>query len=306
MALDRPPLRVCAAVLRAGSMRQGAERRHAGRQCATPRPARYVRGPVSGADTSTNVSRPRARAWRRGNRPRRTARTQPRRPRPRPIGWRRWRRRCRTSVRPREDQTTLVGLKSSAFPYLGNNPRTDEPFLNISKGERRGHRSYGGRVYWQDETYNDNRVLMHVPENVRRPANPASSWCSSTATARRWNATCATANWCRSRFRIPASTPCCWRRSSRSTPPIPAPASSGSPAASSASSTSWPITSPGSTAIRARPGLSPTCRSSSSATAAASCRRPGASRSAASATACAACSCSTRSMANSTSSRPGS
>ena len=71
----------------------------------------------------------------------------------------------------REDQTTLVSLKSSAFPYLGNNPRTDEPFLNISKGDRRGHRSYGGRVYWQDETYNDNRVLMHVPENfdVRKP-----------------------------------------------------------------------------------------------------------------------------------------
>src|ERR1700681_3755114 len=71
----------------------------------------------------------------------------------------------------REDQTTLVGLKSSAFPYLGTNPHTDEPFLNISKGERRGHRSYGGRVYWQDETYNDNRVLMHVPENfdARKP-----------------------------------------------------------------------------------------------------------------------------------------
>jgi hypothetical protein len=71
----------------------------------------------------------------------------------------------------REDQTTLVSLKSSAFPYLGNNPRTDEPFLNISRGDRRGHRGYGGRVYWQDETYNDNRVLMHVPENfdVRKP-----------------------------------------------------------------------------------------------------------------------------------------
>ena len=71
----------------------------------------------------------------------------------------------------RENRTTLVSLKSSAFPYLGNNPRTDEPFLNISKGERRGHRSYGGRVYWQDETYNDNRVLMHVPESfdVRKP-----------------------------------------------------------------------------------------------------------------------------------------
>jgi hypothetical protein len=66
---------------------------------------------------------------------------------------------------PREDQTTLVSLKSSAFPYFGNNPRTDQPFLNVSNGERRGHRSYSGRVLWQDETFNDSRVLMHVPEN---------------------------------------------------------------------------------------------------------------------------------------------
>src|SRR6185437_7372753 len=49
-----------------------------------------------------------------------------------------------------EDQTALVGLKSSAFPYFGNNPRTDAPFLNVSNGERRGHRSYSGRVFWQD------------------------------------------------------------------------------------------------------------------------------------------------------------
>src|SRR6202171_117193 len=72
---------------------------------------------------------------------------------------------------PREDQTTLVSLKSSAFPYFGNNPSTDAPFLNISKGERKGHRSYGGRVYWQGETYNDQRGPMHVPENfdVRKP-----------------------------------------------------------------------------------------------------------------------------------------
>ena len=71
----------------------------------------------------------------------------------------------------REEQTTLVSLKSSAFPYLGNNPRTDEPFLNVSKGDRRGHRGLGGKIFWQDETYNDNRVLMHVPENfdIRKP-----------------------------------------------------------------------------------------------------------------------------------------
>ena len=62
-------------------------------------------------------------------------------------------------------------MKSSAFPYFGKNPGSDTPFLNVSKGDRRGHRSYGGRVYWQDQTYNDNRVLVHVPENfdARKP-----------------------------------------------------------------------------------------------------------------------------------------
>ncbi|OKO83830.1 alpha/beta hydrolase [Bradyrhizobium sp. NAS80.1] len=70
------------------------------------------------------------------------------------------------SKRPaREDLTTLVSMKSSAFPYFGNNPASDAPFLNISKGDRRGHRSYSGRVFWQDETYNDSRVLVHVPEH---------------------------------------------------------------------------------------------------------------------------------------------
>ena len=64
----------------------------------------------------------------------------------------------------RQEQTTLVSLKSSAFPYLGNNPRTDTPFLNVSNGDRRGHRGLRGRVFWQDETFSDNRTLMHVPE----------------------------------------------------------------------------------------------------------------------------------------------
>lgn len=64
----------------------------------------------------------------------------------------------------RDELTTLVGMKSSAFPYSGANPRSEEPFLNIVKGDRKGHRAINGRVYWQDETYNDNRVLLHVPE----------------------------------------------------------------------------------------------------------------------------------------------
>ncbi len=71
----------------------------------------------------------------------------------------------------REELTTLISMKSSAFPYFGNNPRSEAPFLNISKGDRKGRRSNNGRVYWQDETYNDSRVLVHVPEmfDVRKP-----------------------------------------------------------------------------------------------------------------------------------------
>ncbi len=70
-----------------------------------------------------------------------------------------------------DDLTMLVSMKSSAFPYFGNNPASEAPFLNIAKGDRRGHRSYSGRVYWQDETYSDNRVLLHVPEtfDIRKP-----------------------------------------------------------------------------------------------------------------------------------------
>jgi hypothetical protein len=64
-----------------------------------------------------------------------------------------------------EEVTMLVSEKSSAFPYYGNNPASDAPFLNTASGDRKGHRSYSGRVYWQDQTYSDNRVLMHIPEN---------------------------------------------------------------------------------------------------------------------------------------------
>ncbi|MGJ4950612.1 alpha/beta hydrolase [Bradyrhizobium sp. HKCCYLS20291] len=75
------------------------------------------------------------------------------------------------ALRQREDLTTLVSMKSSAFPYFGNNPASDAPFLNVSSGERRGHRSFSGRVYWQDQTYNDSRVLVHVPQqfDLRKP-----------------------------------------------------------------------------------------------------------------------------------------
>src|SRR5215470_55952 len=77
----------------------------------------------------------------------------------------------RPSAPNKEELTTLVTMRSSAFPYYGNNPGSDAPFLNVSSGDRRGHRSYSGRIYWQDQTYNDSRVLVHVPEHfdVHKP-----------------------------------------------------------------------------------------------------------------------------------------
>src|SRR5262249_25269603 len=65
----------------------------------------------------------------------------------------------------KDELTTLVSMKSSAFPYYGNNPASEAPFLNVGGGDRKGHRSYSGRVYWQDQTYSDSRVLVHIPEN---------------------------------------------------------------------------------------------------------------------------------------------
>jgi hypothetical protein len=71
----------------------------------------------------------------------------------------------------RDDLTRLVSMKYSAFPYSGNNPQSDSAFLNVSSGGRRGHRSYSGRVYWENETYSDSRVLVHIPEtfDLRKP-----------------------------------------------------------------------------------------------------------------------------------------
>src|SRR5436305_11286480 len=67
--------------------------------------------------------------------------------------------------------TTIVRPKPSSFPYRGNNPPSDTPFLNVSTDGRRGHRGPGGRVYWQDETYSDNRTLIHIPKHFdfRKP-----------------------------------------------------------------------------------------------------------------------------------------
>ena len=72
----------------------------------------------------------------------------------------------------RHTRTKLVEFESAPFPYHGVNPNTGRPFLDVSEGGRRGHRASSGEVYWEDRTYSDSRVLLHIPRgfDVKRPS----------------------------------------------------------------------------------------------------------------------------------------
>jgi hypothetical protein len=69
-------------------------------------------------------------------------------------------------------KTELVKFATAPFPYEGVVPTTDEPFLNVVDGGQKGHRSWNGRVLWQDQTFKDNRVLLHIPAgfDIDKPA----------------------------------------------------------------------------------------------------------------------------------------
>jgi hypothetical protein len=66
----------------------------------------------------------------------------------------------------------LVPFETSPFPYDGGIPGQNKPFLDVVSGNRRGHTSPRGGVYWEDQTYSDRRVLLYVPPRFdpQRPA----------------------------------------------------------------------------------------------------------------------------------------
>ncbi len=68
-------------------------------------------------------------------------------------------------------RSKLVEFDTAPFPYNGIVPGTDKPFLDVIENGRRGHRAGGGRIYWEDETYSDRQVLLHMPKgfDIRRP-----------------------------------------------------------------------------------------------------------------------------------------
>ena len=69
-------------------------------------------------------------------------------------------------------RTELIGFETAPFPYNGKVPGEGKYFLDIDDTGRRGHLSPRGHVYWEDETFNDPRVLLHIPKgfDIRRPS----------------------------------------------------------------------------------------------------------------------------------------
>ncbi len=69
-------------------------------------------------------------------------------------------------------RTALATFDTAPFPYRGMVPGKDRAFLDVEQDGRRGHTGYSGRVYWEDETFSDRRVLLHIPKgfDVRRPS----------------------------------------------------------------------------------------------------------------------------------------
>ncbi|MGD9920317.1 MAG: alpha/beta hydrolase [Pseudorhodoplanes sp.] len=69
-------------------------------------------------------------------------------------------------------QTRLMEFESAPFPYDGKHPVTGQPFFNVFYDGRFGRRGARGQVYWENDTYTDPRVLLHIPKgfDIRKPA----------------------------------------------------------------------------------------------------------------------------------------
>jgi hypothetical protein len=124
-----------------------------------------------------------------------------------------------------------VRFEHSPFPYRGEVPEKNRPFLDAIEGERRGHVSPRGGIYWEELTYSDRRSLLHIPKGFdpRRPALIVVFFHGNEAKLVRD---------VRNRQEVPrqvddpGSTPCSLRRSSLWMRSIQVPAGSGSAACS--------------------------------------------------------------------------
>jgi hypothetical protein len=60
-------------------------------------------------------------------------------------------------------QTALVDFETAPFPYRGIVPGSDRQFLNVDAEGHPGHSNFRGHVFWESQTFSDDRVLLHIP-----------------------------------------------------------------------------------------------------------------------------------------------
>jgi hypothetical protein len=69
-------------------------------------------------------------------------------------------------------ETSLVDFETAPFPYHGLIPGSNRPFLNAGQEHHRGHINFRGHIFWESETFSDDRVLLHIPPGFD-PTRPA-------------------------------------------------------------------------------------------------------------------------------------
>ncbi len=63
-----------------------------------------------------------------------------------------------------DTRAALVPFATAPFPYNGVVPDDGTEFLDVQRGSRLGHTSPRGGIYFEDQTYSDNRVLVALPQ----------------------------------------------------------------------------------------------------------------------------------------------
>ncbi len=68
-------------------------------------------------------------------------------------------------------KTALIDFETAPFPYNGNVGDSAKRFLDAGEPGNRGHTTFRGRVLREATTFNDRRVLLHIPQgfNPNKP-----------------------------------------------------------------------------------------------------------------------------------------
>ncbi len=68
-------------------------------------------------------------------------------------------------------KTDILEFLTAPFPDDDAAPGSSRGIFNIDEEGRRGRRTGRGHIYWENETYNDQRVLLHIPAgfSLQRP-----------------------------------------------------------------------------------------------------------------------------------------